>query len=103
MAIEGMIWKLYHLESHLRVFPQDQFVAEYGGGQIVGSISSLIVQLEPEYQEHTWAEICGGPEFRNHDSKGDSLYGLMYRHIQTIVGLELQHCSTMQERTFALN
>ena len=74
MAIEGMIWKSSHLESHLQVFPPGQFVAEYDG-QIVGSISSLIVRLEPEYKEHTWAEICGGPEFRNHNPKGDSLYG----------------------------
>ena len=74
MAIEGMIWKPHHLESHLRVFPQGQFVADYDG-QIVGSISSLIVKLEPEYAEHTWGEICGGPEFINHNPLGDSLYG----------------------------
>lgn len=75
MAIEGMIWKPHHLESHLRVFPEGQFIAEYDDGQIVGSVSSLIVKLEPEYKEHSWAEICGGPEFRNHNPKGDSLYG----------------------------
>jgi len=74
MAIEGMIWKPTHLESHLKTFPQGQFVAEYNG-QIIGSVSSLIVKLEPEYKEHTWAEVCGGPEFRNHNPKGDSLYG----------------------------
>ncbi len=74
MAIEGMIWKPDNLESHLKVFPQGQFVAEYGG-QIVGSVSSLIVKLDPEYKDHTWAEVCGGPEFKNHDPTGDSLYG----------------------------
>jgi ribosomal protein S18 acetylase RimI-like enzyme len=74
MAIEGMIFKKHHLESHLKVFPQGQFVAECDG-QIVGSVSSIIVKLEPEYKEHTWMEVCGGPEFRNHDPKGDSLYG----------------------------
>ena len=74
MAIEGMIWKSHHLESHLKIFPQGQFVAEYEG-QIIGSVSSLIVKLEPEYKEHTWSEICGGPEFRNHNPRGDSLYG----------------------------
>lgn len=74
MAIEGMIWKPDNLESHLKVFPQGQFVAEYDG-QIVGSVSSLIVKLDPEYKDHTWAEVCGGPEFKNHDPTGDSLYG----------------------------
>jgi len=74
MAIEGMIWKPHHLESHLKVFSQGQFVAEYDG-QIVGSVSSLIVKLDPAYKEHTWAEVCGGPEFKNHNATGDSLYG----------------------------
>jgi len=74
MAIEGMIWKPHHLESHLKAFPQGQFVAEYDG-QITGSVSSLIVKLEPPYKDHTWTEVCGGPEFRNHNPKGDSLYG----------------------------
>lgn len=74
MAIEGMIWKSKHLQSHLRVFPEGQFCAEYEG-KIVGSVSSLIVKLDPEYKEHTWMEVCGGPEFENHDPKGDSLYG----------------------------
>jgi len=74
MAIEGMIWKPHHLENHLKVFSQGQFVAEYDG-QIVGSVSSLIVKLDPEYKDHTWVEVCGGPEFKNHDPTGDSLYG----------------------------
>ena len=69
MAIEGMIWKPYHLESHLHVFAQGQFVAEYDG-QIVGSVSSLIVKLDPAYKEHTWAEVCGGPECKNHNATG---------------------------------
>jgi ribosomal protein S18 acetylase RimI-like enzyme len=74
MAVEGAIWKPHNLESHLRVFPEGQFCAEYDG-KIVGSISSLIVKLEPEYKEHTWMEVCGGPNFGSHDPKGDSLYG----------------------------
>jgi len=74
MALEGMIWKPEQLQSHLEVFPEGQFCADYNG-QIVGSVSSLIVKLEPEYQEHTWMGICGGPGFGNHNPSGDSLYG----------------------------
>jgi ribosomal protein S18 acetylase RimI-like enzyme len=74
MAIESMIWKPQSLKNHIRVFPEGQFCAE-SDGNIVGSASSLIVKLEPEYKEHTWMEICGGPEFKNHNPKGDSLYG----------------------------
>ncbi|HSB50742.1 MAG TPA: GNAT family N-acetyltransferase [Nitrosopumilaceae archaeon] len=74
MAIEGMIWKPKSLESHLKIFPQGQFCADYDG-KIVGSVSSLITKLEPEYREHTWREVCGDSGFANHNPKGDSLYG----------------------------
>lgn len=74
MAAEGVYWKSHQLEAHLKVFPEGQFVAEYKG-QIVGSCSSLIVQLTPEYKEHTWKEVCGDSFFKNHNRDGDSLYG----------------------------
>lgn len=74
MAAEGVVWKPEHLESHLKVFPKGQFCAEYKDN-IVGSCSSLIINLEPEYQEHTWLEACGDSFYKNHDPKGDTLYG----------------------------
>lgn len=74
MAAEGVYWKPEQLKVHLQVFPQGQFVAEYNG-KIVGSCSSLIVQLKSEYEEHTWKEACGDSFFKNHDPNGDTLYG----------------------------
>ena len=74
MAAEGVYWKPDQLDAHLKVFPGGQFVAEYHGN-IVGSCSSLIIKLEPEYKEHTWMEVCGDSKFANHDPKGDTLYG----------------------------
>ncbi len=74
MAADGVIWKPEQLEAHLKVFPEGQFCAEYKGN-IVGSCSSLIITLEPEYKEHTWREACGDSFFKNHDPKGDTLYG----------------------------
>jgi len=74
MAAEGVYWKPEQLREHLKVFPEGQFVAEYRGN-IIGSCSSLIVKLKPEYKEHTWMEACGNSFFKNHDPKGDSLYG----------------------------
>lgn len=74
MASKGVYWKPHHLEAHLIVFPKGQFVAEYHG-KIVGSCSSLIIKLEPEYKEHTWMEVCGDSYFKNHNPKGDTLYG----------------------------
>jgi len=74
MAAEGVYWKSNQLEEHMKIFPEGQFVAEYHG-KIIGSCSSLIISLIPEYKEHTWMEVCGDSFFKNHNPKGDSLYG----------------------------
>jgi GNAT superfamily N-acetyltransferase len=74
MAAEGVYWKPEQLKTHLQIFPQGQFVAEYYG-KIVGSCSSLIVKLKSEYEEHTWKDACGDSFFKNHNPNGDSLYG----------------------------
>jgi len=55
MAAEGVYWRPNQLESHLHIFPQGQFVAEWHG-KIVGSCSSLIIQLKSDYDEHTWMQ-----------------------------------------------
>ncbi|MCE9651905.1 MAG: GNAT family N-acetyltransferase [Nitrosarchaeum sp.] len=74
MVAEGVYWKPEQLEAHIKIFPEGQFVAEYHG-KIIGSCSSLIITLEPEYKEHTWMEACGDSFFKGHNPKGDSLYG----------------------------
>src|SRR5215212_2959337 len=55
----GNIWHPEELESHLRIFPQGQFVAVEPDGMVVGSASTLIVLLEPEYAKHTHEGIGG--------------------------------------------
>ena len=75
LAPYGNIWRSEELESQLRIFPQGQFVAVEPDGTIVGSASTLIVSLNPEYAEHTWKEITADGMFTNHNSNGDSLYG----------------------------
>jgi len=74
MAKNGMVWKEHHLKSHIDIFPEGQFCAELDG-KIVGSASSLIVKLEPEYGEHTYNQVTAQGMFTTHDPKGDSLYG----------------------------
>jgi GNAT superfamily N-acetyltransferase len=51
------------------------FVAVEPDDTIVGSASTLIVSLNPEYAEHTWKEITADGMFTNHNPNGDSLYG----------------------------
>ena len=86
LARYGNIWKEEELESHLRIFPEGQFVAVEPDGTIVGSASTLMVNLNPEYAEHTWLEITDNGMFTNHNKNGDSLYGAdisthpKYRH-----------------------
>lgn len=57
LARSDNIWHPEELKSHLRIFPLGQFVAVEVDGDIVGSASTLIVDLNPEYAEHTWKEI----------------------------------------------
>ena len=74
LAPYGNIWRSEELESHLRIFPQGQFVAVEPDGTIVGSASTFIVSLEPQYGEHTWKDITADGLFTTHNTSGDSLY-----------------------------
>lgn len=86
LAKYGNVWKTEELESHLKIFPQGQFVTVEPDGTIVGSASTLIVSLDPDYKEHNWNEITAKGMFINHSYNGDSLYGAdisthpKYRH-----------------------
>ena len=57
LAKYGNIWHREELESHIRIFPQGQFVAVEPDGTVVGYASTLILSLTPEYAEHTWCKI----------------------------------------------
>jgi ribosomal protein S18 acetylase RimI-like enzyme len=74
MAAYGMIWPSSFLENHISIFPEGQFCAEVNG-RIVGSASSLLVHLKPDYADHTWYDITGEGLFTNHNPNADSLYG----------------------------
>lgn len=69
------IWHPDELKSQLQVFPSGEFVAVEEDGEVVGSASTLIVTLNPEYAEHTWKGITSDGMFTDHNPNGDSLYG----------------------------
>jgi predicted amidohydrolase/GNAT superfamily N-acetyltransferase len=75
LANENVVWRAPHLESHQRIFPEGQLVAEIGG-KIVGGVSSLIVDMgRNPLRHHTWAGITDSGYFTNHDPEADTLYG----------------------------
>jgi len=75
MAEDNVVWGEVHLMSHLRVFPEGQFVAE-SEGSIIGAASSLIVDMSKDpLRHHTWSGITDSGFFTNHDPHGDTLYG----------------------------
>jgi len=75
LARYSNIWHPEELKSHLQIFPQGQFVAVEEDGTLVGSASTLVVNLNPEYAEHTWKGITADGMFTSHNPNGDSLYG----------------------------
>ncbi|WP_209124303.1 bifunctional GNAT family N-acetyltransferase/carbon-nitrogen hydrolase family protein [Alkalihalobacillus sp. BA299] len=68
-------WRIEHLESHIHVFPEGQFVVEYDG-QIIGSCSSLIINFDEYDDQHTWDEITDKGYITNHNPDGYNLYGI---------------------------
>jgi ribosomal protein S18 acetylase RimI-like enzyme len=68
-------WTMEQLESHLRIFPDGQICVELDG-EIIGSCSSLIVNFDDYLEQHTYSEITNKGYIRNHNPRGESLYGM---------------------------
>ena len=73
MAKKGEIWEEDEIKKYVKVFPEGQFCAELNG-RIVGSASSLIINLNPPYRSHTWYEICYDDIEKYHNVNSDTLY-----------------------------
>ncbi len=69
------IWKREQIESQLQHFPQGQLVVEVDG-KLAASSSSLIVSYDPALEWHNWMKMADGGYIRNHEPKGDTLYGI---------------------------
>jgi GNAT superfamily N-acetyltransferase len=69
-------WTEIGLSSHLRVFPEGQFVAEdRASAHIVGMAASLIVLWDDYGMETSWRDFTDRGLFTNHNPKGRTLYG----------------------------
>jgi len=72
---EEQLWTPEQLESHIQHFPEGALCAEIAG-VLAGSCTSLIIAFDPEHPHHTWAHVADDGYIRNHNSAGDSLYGI---------------------------
>ena len=81
-------WNAEQLSSHLRLFPDGQFVAVHGDAQVVvGMSASLIVDWEDYATLDSWEQFTADGMFTNHDpGRGRTLYGA-----EVIVDPTLQH------------
>ena len=68
-------WSREQIESQLQIFPEGQLCVEIDG-EIAASSSSLIVNYDPSLEWHNWHAIADHGFIRNHDPKGDTLYGI---------------------------
>ena len=66
-------WNEEQLSNHVRLFPEGALCIEING-EIVGSITGLIVRFDPQHPEHSWSEITDDGYIRNHDASGNTLY-----------------------------
>lgn len=72
---EEMLWNSTHLDRHIKIFPEGQFVATHHE-TVVGSASALVVS-EAAWQAHgNWESTTGGLFLQAHDPKGTTLYAV---------------------------
>jgi hypothetical protein len=81
-------WAPPQLSSHLKMFPEGQFVAVHGQEEnLVGMCASLVVDWEDYGMLDDWVKFTADGLFTNHDLKrGRTLYGA-----EVIVDPTLQH------------
>ncbi|MCA9087206.1 MAG: GNAT family N-acetyltransferase [Planctomycetaceae bacterium] len=68
-------WQRDQIASQIATFPQGQLCVEIDG-KLAASSSSLILSYDPDMAWHDWKKVADNGYIRNHDPKGDTLYGI---------------------------
>ena len=68
-------WERSQIESQIQKFPEGQLVIEIDG-KVAASSTSLMLSFDSNLEWHDWKKIADGGYIRNHDPKGDTLYGI---------------------------
>ena len=69
------VWSREQIASQLKAFPEGQICIECDG-KVIASSSSLILDYDPNMTWHDWKKVSDNGYIRNHNRKGDTLYGL---------------------------
>lgn len=96
-------WSPAQLASHLRVFPEGQFVARFGAdARVVGMSSSLIVNWDHYDMFDSWEDFTANGMLTNHDpTNGRTLYGVELIVDPTLQGHGLGHQLLRAQKTLA--
>ncbi|KKI90518.1 acetyltransferase [Bacillus sp. SA1-12] len=66
-------WNTEQLSNHVKLFPEGALCMEVNG-EIVASMTGLIVDFDPHHPEHSWEEITDNGYIKNHTPNGNTLY-----------------------------
>lgn len=66
-------WNEEQLLNHVTLFPEGALCVEVDG-QILGSMTALIVNYDATHTKHTWSEMTDDGYIRNHNPNGNTMY-----------------------------
>ncbi|WP_299095280.1 GNAT family N-acetyltransferase [uncultured Metabacillus sp.] len=66
-------WNTEQLSNHVKLFPEGALCMEVNG-EIVASMTGLMVDFDPSHPEHSWEEITDNGYISNHNPRGNTLY-----------------------------
>ncbi|MDF2448213.1 MAG: family N-acetyltransferase [Bacteroidota bacterium] len=76
LCFPGMLpWSETQFQNLLTYFPEGQICIQYGK-KIIASSSSLILHFDNYSETSPWKELTDNGNITNHDSYGDTLYGM---------------------------
>jgi ribosomal protein S18 acetylase RimI-like enzyme len=68
-----LLWNKEQLKHHITLFAEGALCIEMQG-EIVGSMTGLLVDLNSDHSDETWSEITDNGYIRNHNPEGNTLY-----------------------------
>jgi len=70
-----LLWQAAHLENHLRLFSEGQFIA-LDGGQVIASCTNMLISNLNWDMHLPWEVQTGGLTLSKHNPNGETLYGI---------------------------